>query len=219
MELVRNVDSPTGNSTLTFLTDTGACWLVKDGTKLYLGVEPGMGVRLEIQSHTASQLMVPVFVANPDGTGAYNIWYGKPVDPNVLTGRKDTWEARGYSIFGIGHFMNGDQQGRPFVVVPAGQGLGFGGGNASTFFVYERTQSGTRSGLAPRSTDTDTATLHTPGSDVLGGGVAIGAGEQEQVEHLPTDSVYNKDAVLIAAVELVPRSRFDGIIEVESWTW
>jgi len=123
----------------------------------------------------------------------------------------------GYQTFEIGHFMDGEQQGRPFVVVPADQGLGFGGGNASTFFVYERTQSGTRSGLAPRSTAT--APLHTPGSDVLGGGVAIGAGDEERVEHVPSDSVYNTDAVLVAAVELVPRNRFDGKIKVESWTW
>lgn len=217
MELVRNVESPTGYSTLTFLTDAGACWLVTDGDKIYLPVDLEMGIRLQIQSHVATQLMVPVFVANPDGTDAYNIWYGKSVDPNALTGRKDTWEMREYDTFEIGHFMDGEQQGRPFVVVPAGQGLGFGGGNASTFFVYERTQGGTRGSLTPHSTDT--TTLHTPGSDVLGGGVAIGAGDEERVKHVSTTSVYNTDAVLIAAVELVPRSRFDGIVKVESWTW
>jgi hypothetical protein len=225
MELLRNVESPTGNSTLTAKDGDGnALYLVRDADgAIWLPVSVGMRIALQVQSHVDALLAFPVIVANPDGTEAQNIWGGTAVDPNALTSKGDMWEVYNYGTFLIDSFMLSGQQGRPFTVVPAGEGMGFGGGDASTFFVYERTQRRQVRG-GPTARATQTATLHTPSGNVQGGGVAIGAGDVQAVETVRTDAAYNADAVLVAALRLVDREQMhvkltEAGVQLPSWSW
>ncbi len=205
------------------MTTKQAIGLVKWGDTWYLPVDDGMHIGIGIYNGNSFAIACPAYVE------ARNIWDGGPAQPEDCS-TDHMWEFMPGQQMVIDALMSpNSQNGRPLVIVSAGEGLAVGENTFGTtrfrgqVHVYER--QGERPRMRQQSFQ-ESGVLRSRGGPSFGakgiakGGASIGAGAEEHRSHHDTGMSYLRHSPQIAALQLEHRDDLrQAIGPIADFTW